>query len=171
MAEFQLFCPSWPLDVAIQGYRLIMYTYPTSTWINTNGLIDAYLMGCDNARGFASKDDLLRHNPNVHKLYGGPASMLFCNEPDCPRGPGGGSAGFSRKGNLADDMRRKHGRTAADSSRVFGPGGIAHTMILPDVDLESRQRMGGRVCHVGVDAAKDRCLKIGLSNQSEGCRR
>ena len=84
VVEFGLFCPSWPLDVAIQGYRLIMYTYPTSTWINTNGLIDAYLMGCDNARGFASKDGLLRHNPNVHKLYVGPANMLFCNGPDCP---------------------------------------------------------------------------------------
>ncbi len=34
--------------------------------------------------------------------------MLFCDKPDCERGPG--EVGFSRRDNLTDHMKRKHGR-------------------------------------------------------------
>jgi hypothetical protein len=121
---------------------------------------------CNNVRGFTSKGDLKRHNRNAHKFYSGQASMLFCDEPDCPRGPGGGTAGFNRKDNLADHMRRKHGRTSTASARVIGSVGGANTMTLPSIDLESPQSMGIELA-ASPQRKRRRMPEMGFSSQSE----
>ena len=122
------------------------------------------IAGCDMARGFASKGELGRHNRTVHKLFGGRAGMLFCDE--CPRGPGGGTAGFSRKDNLAEHMRRKHGQTSTVSARVIQSVGNANTIVLTDVDLESPRCMGVELA-ASPQRKRRRIPAMGISSQSE----
>jgi hypothetical protein len=117
-------------------------------------------------RGFASRGELGRHNHNVHKLFGGRTGMLFCDEPDCPRGPGGGTAGFSRKDNLTDHMRRKHGQTSTVSARVIRSVGNAKTIVLTDVGLESPRLMGVELA-VSPQRKRRRISAMGISSQSE----
>lgn len=96
--------------------------------------------GCDHTQGFTSKGDLLRHERIVNKLHSGQHNVLFCDEPGCARGPGGSAnASFSRKDNLADHIRRKHGRTTIASSHVPRRVQNANDTILHDVGLELPQ--------------------------------
>jgi hypothetical protein len=122
--------------------------------------------GCDMARGFASKGELGRHNRTVHKLFGGPADMLFCDEQDCPRGPGSGTAGFSRKDNLADHMRRKHRQTSTVSASGIRSVGNANTIVPTDVDLESPQRMGVELA-ASPQRKRRQISAMGISSQGE----
>jgi hypothetical protein len=96
--------------------------------------------GCDHAQGFTSKGDLSRHQRIVHKPDSGQGRLLlFCNEPNCKRGPSGGPrAGFSRPDNLADHVRRRH-----RPSSTLSPGAprivemANNTIPLPGVRSES----------------------------------
>lgn len=118
------------------------------------------------ARGFASKGELERHNRTVHKLFGGRAGMLFCDERDCPRGAGGGTAGFRRKDNLADHMRRKHGQTSTVSAPGIRSVGNTNTIVPTDVDLESPQRMGVELA-ASPQRKRRRIPAMSISSQSE----
>jgi len=50
--------------------------------------------------------------------------MVFCEIPNCSRGPGPGNKGFKRKDNLLDHMRRRHDTdSSARELRVSRPVG------------------------------------------------
>ncbi|KAH8725915.1 hypothetical protein GQ44DRAFT_615096 [Phaeosphaeriaceae sp. PMI808] len=65
--------------------------------------------GCEKLQGFTYSGGLLRHEREVHKLHGGTKKSLFCPFNDCKRSSG---AGFTRKENLAEHVRRVHRRTS-----------------------------------------------------------
>lgn len=65
--------------------------------------------GCEKLQGFTYSGGLLRHEREVHKMHGGTKKSLFCPFPDCKRSSG---AGFTRKENLAEHVRRVHRRTS-----------------------------------------------------------
>ncbi|KAF1846885.1 uncharacterized protein K460DRAFT_278146 [Cucurbitaria berberidis CBS 394.84] len=65
--------------------------------------------GCEKLQGFTYSGGLLRHEREVHKMHGGTKKSLFCPFADCKRSSG---AGFTRKENLAEHMRRVHRRTS-----------------------------------------------------------
>ena len=98
--------------------------------------------GCEHLQGFTSKGDLSRHQRAVHKLDSGNGSLLFCDEPNCARGPSGGrDAGFTRYDNLAEHRRRRHAQSSTVSSRVPRRVEIADNTILPNVRSESPRRV------------------------------
>ncbi|KAI1676360.1 hypothetical protein KJE20_14063 [Pyrenophora tritici-repentis] len=63
--------------------------------------------GCKKLQGFTYSGGLLRHEREIHKMHGGTRKSLFCLLPDCKRSSG---AGFTRKENLAEHIRRVHRR-------------------------------------------------------------
>ncbi|KAE8848484.1 hypothetical protein PTNB73_02326 [Pyrenophora teres f. teres] len=65
--------------------------------------------GCEKLQGFTYSGGLLRHEREVHKMHGGTNKSLFCPFHDCKRSSG---AGFTRKENLAEHIRRVHRRTS-----------------------------------------------------------
>lgn len=65
--------------------------------------------GCEKLQGFTYSGGLLRHEREVHKMHGGTKKSLFCPFHDCKRSSG---AGFTRKENLAEHIRRVHRRTS-----------------------------------------------------------
>jgi hypothetical protein len=65
--------------------------------------------GCEKLQGFTYSGGLLRHEREVHKMHGGTNKSLFCPFSDCKRSLG---AGFTRKENLAEHIRRVHRRTS-----------------------------------------------------------
>jgi hypothetical protein len=65
--------------------------------------------GCEKLQGFTYSGGLLRHEREVHKMHGGTKKSLFCPFQDCKRSSG---AGFTRKENLAEHIRRVHRRTS-----------------------------------------------------------
>lgn len=65
--------------------------------------------GCEKLQGFTYSGGLLRHEREVHKMHGGTKKALFCPFNDCKRSSG---AGFTRKENLAEHIRRVHRRTS-----------------------------------------------------------
>jgi len=65
--------------------------------------------GCEKLQGFTYSGGLLRHEREVHKMHGGTKKSLYCPFPDCKRSSG---AGFTRKENLAEHVRRVHRRTS-----------------------------------------------------------
>ena len=67
--------------------------------------------GCENLRGFTYSGGLLRHQREVHHQHGGPRAACYCPHKDCKRSTG---AGFSRKENLAEHLRRVHRDGAAN---------------------------------------------------------
>lgn len=68
--------------------------------------------GCEKLQGFTYSGGLLRHEREVHKLHGGTKKSLHCPYLDCKRSSG---AGFTRKENLAEHLRRVHRRTSTSS--------------------------------------------------------
>lgn len=68
--------------------------------------------GCEKLQGFTYSGGLLRHEREVHKLHGGTKKSLHCPYSDCKRSSG---AGFTRKENLAEHLRRVHRRTSTSS--------------------------------------------------------
>ncbi|KAH7113885.1 hypothetical protein B0J11DRAFT_445639 [Dendryphion nanum] len=68
--------------------------------------------GCEKLQGFTYSGGLLRHEREVHKMHGGTKKSLFCPFADCKRSSG---AGFTRKENLAEHVRRVHRRTSMSS--------------------------------------------------------
>ncbi|KAF1830082.1 hypothetical protein BDW02DRAFT_508425 [Decorospora gaudefroyi] len=65
--------------------------------------------GCEKLQGFTYSGGLLRHEREVHKMHGGTNKSLFCPVRECKRSSG---AGFTRKENLAEHIRRVHRRTS-----------------------------------------------------------
>ena len=76
--------------------------------------------GCEKLQGFTYSGGLLRHEREVHKMHGGTKKSLFCPFADCKRSSG---AGFTRKENLAEHIRRVHRRTSmsADLGHLIIP--------------------------------------------------
>ncbi|KAF2011555.1 hypothetical protein BU24DRAFT_426633 [Aaosphaeria arxii CBS 175.79] len=68
--------------------------------------------GCEKLQGFTYSGGLLRHEREVHKMHGGTKKSLYCPFADCKRSTG---AGFTRKENLAEHVRRVHRRTSMSS--------------------------------------------------------
>ncbi|KAF2805584.1 uncharacterized protein BDZ99DRAFT_450218 [Mytilinidion resinicola] len=66
------------------------------------------IAGCEKLQGYTYSGGLLRHEREVHKMYGGVKKSLFCPFPDCKRSSG---QGFTRKENLAEHIRRVHHTT------------------------------------------------------------
>ncbi|KAL9088603.1 MAG: hypothetical protein Q9165_006123 [Trypethelium subeluteriae] len=62
---------------------------------------------CSKLQGFTYSGGLLRHEREVHKKHGGPRESLMCPFKDCKRSTG---AGFTRKENLNEHLRRVHRR-------------------------------------------------------------
>ena len=121
---------------------------------------------CDHLQGFTSKGDLSRHQRIVHKLDSGQGSLLFCNEPNCARGPSGGpNAGFNRSDNLADHIRRMHGQSSTVSSCVPRRVEIANDAILPGVRSESPRRVD-REPATSLQRKRRRISGMGLSSQN-----
>jgi hypothetical protein len=69
--------------------------------------------GCEKLQGFTYSGGLLRHEREIHKLHCRTKEVLFCPFTECKRSSG---AGFTRKENLAEHIRRVHRRktTSAD---------------------------------------------------------
>lgn len=74
--------------------------------------------GCEKLQGFTYSGGLLRHQREVHKMHGGTKKALYCPEPNCKRNSG---AGFTRKENLSEHIRRVH-RRATDSVVPYADG-------------------------------------------------
>jgi hypothetical protein len=68
--------------------------------------------GCEKLRGFTYSGGLLRHEREVHKMHGGTKKSLFCPIETCKRSTG---AGFTRKENLHEHIRRVHRGNSASS--------------------------------------------------------
>ncbi|ENH98640.1 hypothetical protein COCC4DRAFT_85878, partial [Bipolaris maydis ATCC 48331] len=64
--------------------------------------------GCEKVQGFTYRGGLGRHEREVHKMHGGTKKSLFCPFADCKRS----GAGFTRKENLTEHIRRVHRRTS-----------------------------------------------------------
>ncbi|KAF2137455.1 uncharacterized protein K452DRAFT_100956 [Aplosporella prunicola CBS 121167] len=73
--------------------------------------------GCEKLQGFTYSGGLLRHEREVHKMHGGTKKALFCPHQDCKRSMG---AGFTRKENLAEHIRRVHRRASASDAASAG---------------------------------------------------
>ena len=69
---------------------------------------------CSKLQGFTYSGGLLRHEREVHKKHGGPRESLMCPFKDCKRSTG---AGFTRKENLNEHLRRVHRRVDDDPQR------------------------------------------------------
>ena len=79
---------------------------------------------CDNIRGFTYSGGLLRHQREVHRQHGGPKASCMCPYSDCKRHVG---AGFSRKENLAEHLRRVHRDAGADQPQIEGSESVQNT--------------------------------------------
>jgi len=77
--------------------------------------------GCEKINGFTYSGGLLRHQREVHRQHGGPKASCMCPHRDCKRSTG---AGFSRRENLVEHLRRVHrgvGDESTDSPLPKGP--------------------------------------------------
>ncbi|CAF9903314.1 MAG: hypothetical protein HETSPECPRED_000209 [Heterodermia speciosa] len=77
--------------------------------------------GCEKILGFTYSGGLLRHQREVHRQHGGPKAACMCPHSDCKRSTG---AGFSRRENLIEHLRRRHRGVedlSTDSPRPKGP--------------------------------------------------
>jgi hypothetical protein len=74
---------------------------------------------CAQLQGFTYSGGLLRHEREVHRKHGGPKEALLCPVPNCKRNLG---AGFTRRENLNEHLRRVHqrGSGASELSGVSG---------------------------------------------------
>jgi hypothetical protein len=77
-------------------------------------------------RRFRHQNDLKQHQHIAHPTNSNKASVLFCDQPGCSRGPGPGNSSFKRKDNLRDHMRRKHGK----SKRIFQSVSVGYHNLL-----------------------------------------
>ena len=73
--------------------------------------------GCEKNPGFTYQGGLLRHQREVHHQHGGPKASCMCPHSDCNRSTG---AGFSRRENLLEHLRRRH-RGVEDQSTDLPP--------------------------------------------------
>jgi hypothetical protein len=107
----------WHLIASASGGKLLSLSHLSA---NTNFLLSKHMdkhdrpykclvPGCEKLQGFTYSGGLLRHEREVHKMHGGTKKSLFCPFQDCKRSSG---AGFTRKENLAEHVRRVHRRTS-----------------------------------------------------------
>lgn len=98
--------------------------------------------GCEKIRGFTYAGGLLRHQREVHRQHGGPKSCLKCPHPNCKRSSG---AGFSRKENLTEHLRRVHRKVGdePDSITLLATGdGFSTSAFRRDVENPRKRRRG-----------------------------
>jgi hypothetical protein len=101
--------------------------------------------GCEKLQGFTYSGGLLRHEREVHKLHGGTKTLARCPYPNCKRSSG---AGFTRKENLQEHIRRVHRGSTDGSDPLSGADGKRdHDAMEDDSLLE-----GGEV---GASPAED----------------
>ena len=85
--------------------------------------------GCEKIQGFTYSGGLLRHQREVHKQHGGPKTPRMCPHRDCKRSTG---AGFSRKENLQEHLRRVHRAAGArpdeDDSKSLKPSPVTQQL-------------------------------------------
>ena len=74
---------------------------------------------CSKLQGFTYSGGLLRHEREVHKKHGGPREFLMCPYKDCKRSTG---AGFTRKENLNEHLRRVHRKADDEHQSKFKEG-------------------------------------------------
>ena len=92
---------------------------------------------CDNIRGFTYSGGLLRHQREVHRQHGGPKASCMCPYPDCKRHVG---AGFSRKENLAEHLRRVHRDAESDQTQKEASEGAQNPTSGPSGAGRKRRR-------------------------------
>ncbi|KAL5443859.1 hypothetical protein PMIN07_003022 [Paraphaeosphaeria minitans] len=95
--------------------------------------------GCEKLQGFTYSGGLLRHEREVHKMHGGTKKSLFCPFADCKRSSG---AGFTRKENLAEHIRRVHRRTSmsADLGHLIIPHDQRQSSLAADVRMPAEKQ-------------------------------
>ncbi|KAK7181364.1 C2H2 transcription factor [Paraphaeosphaeria sporulosa] len=95
--------------------------------------------GCEKLQGFTYSGGLLRHEREVHKMHGGTKKSLFCPFADCKRSSG---AGFTRKENLAEHIRRVHRRTSmsADLGHLIIPREQRQSSLAADVRMPAEKQ-------------------------------
>jgi hypothetical protein len=104
------------------------------------------------ASGFATKDELKRHNEAHKKRRGDNTSVLFyCSEPGCPRTAVLGNHGFSRKYQLREHTKRAHPGTTLPPDLIPRTAKVSKTsnltkspesmdQSLPVQDMKKRKR-------------------------------
>ncbi|KAF2835411.1 hypothetical protein M501DRAFT_941987 [Patellaria atrata CBS 101060] len=99
--------------------------------------------GCEKIQGFTYSGGLLRHQREVHKLYGGTRQSLFCPYNECKRSSG---QGFTRKENLHEHIRRVHRKASGFSDEVKVEGEVAGALVASptqaDEELSESERPG-----------------------------
>lgn len=122
--------------------------------------------GCEHSKGFTAKGDLLRHQRIVHKPDSEQGTLLFCEEPNCARGPRGGpDVAFSRPDNLVQHIRTTHGQSSTNSSAGRRRLAIANDTVSPEVRSESPRRMDDEPT-TSLQRKRRRTPDTGLSSQN-----
>ena len=88
--------------------------------------------GCEKIQGFTYSGGLLRHQREVHKQHGGPKTPRMCPHRDCKRSTG---AGFSRKENLQEHLRRVHRGVGTRPDEHDTPATLQLTLESPTAGL------------------------------------
>ncbi|KAL9615742.1 MAG: hypothetical protein Q9160_009292 [Pyrenula sp. 1 TL-2023] len=102
------------------------------------------IKGCKSSpRHFPNVASLARHRKSAHRIAGNgevsATSFFFCSEPGCNHGRDAGPlAGFNRKDNLMDDVRRKHKKrlTSASATAIDVSGGARSDSVAYEVESE-----------------------------------
>jgi len=115
--------------------------------------------------GFATKDELKRHN-EAHKRHNGHGTgfLFYCSEPGCPRTAALGNYGFSRKYQLREHMKRAHPETplppdlisraskaSKTSNLTESPEPMSQSLAVPDM----RKRKRGPANDSGIKEASE----------------
>ncbi|ORY19505.1 hypothetical protein BCR34DRAFT_552253 [Clohesyomyces aquaticus] len=128
--------------------------------------------GCEKLQGFTYSGGLLRHEREVHKMHGGTKKSLFCPFTDCKRSSG---AGFTRKENLAEHVRRVHRRTSMSSDmgnmiipRPFTRDGSTEVQRIPEEPRSPYQRtLETQEDSQQLSAKRKRVSDAGLSDEGD----
>lgn len=110
---------------------------------------------CEGLQGFTHSGGLRRHEREVHKMHGAAERSLFCPFTDCKRGSG---AGFTRKENRAEHIRRVHRHTTT-TSEIPGLTVPLATTIHSAPTGSRRHSRPACVCTIEPDHSKRRPLK------------
>ncbi|KAI9795980.1 MAG: hypothetical protein M1833_006556 [Piccolia ochrophora] len=84
---------------------------------------------CAKLQGFTYSGGLLRHQREVHREHGGPKEALMCPYDNCKRSSG---AGFTRKENLNEHLRRVHKQSTVEGGVAWHDGAEALSPSRPD---------------------------------------
>jgi len=92
--------------------------------------------------GYATKDELKRHNQTHKRRNGeGVGSLFYCSVSDCPRAAEQGENGFDRKDRLRAHMRQVHRGTLLPPALVPRPKKVSTTSNLTETFTTSPEPM------------------------------